>query len=423
MKINGAYREAYRSKARYLHLYGGAGSGKSWFAAQKVILRCLQEKGHRFLCLRKVARTLRPSVFQLLRDIIIDEGLGDVVSMNKSEMAFYFPNGSEIVTAGLDDVEKLKSITGITGIWIEEPTEIKQKEDFQQVDLRLRGDTDFYKQIILSYNPIDPLHWLKKEFHDQQRDDTYILQTTYEDNPFIGDEYESVLSSIGGNMQTIYKHGNWGYANAPDQLIKIQWALGMQENEKKDGKQRAGIDVARYGDDSTVFGRFTGNVIDKIKSFEKQSIPETARQAYTFIHQNRIDPKSVGIDIVGYGAGVYDNLEEMGMQIRPVDSGSSPVDTYEHQFYTFNNLRSQMWWYASQQLADGNVSSDLPQDQFQTLVEDLTSVKYIIDDKKIKVQSKDKLKEELGRSPDFGDMFVYGLFVDKLESDPFIVYG
>lgn len=423
MKINSVYRPAYQSQDRYLHLYGGAGSGKSWFAAQKIILRCLQEKGHRFLGLRKVARTLRHSVFQLLRDIVIDEGLLSVVSVNKSEMAFYFPNGSEIMTAGLDDVDKLKSISGITGIWIEEPTEIKQKEEFQQVDLRLRGDTDFYKQIILSYNPIDPLHWLKKEFHDQERDDTYILQTTYEDNPFIGDEYESVLSSIGGNMQTIYKHGTWGYANAPDQLIKIQWALGMRDNTHKDGNQKAGIDVARYGDDSTVFGKFTGNVLDKIKSFEKQSIPETARQAYTFIHQNRIDPKSVGIDIVGYGAGVYDNLEEMGLKINPVDSGSSPVDTYEHQFYTFNNLRSQMWWYASQQLADGNVAASVPDKQFQTLVEDLTSVKYIIDDKKIKVQRKDELKKELGRSPDFGDMFVYGLFVDKLESEPFIVYG
>ncbi len=69
-------------------------------------------------------------------------------------------NGAIIDFLGLDDREKLKSIEGITSIWIEEATELT-KEDFLQVDLRLRGRTKSYKQIMLSFNPISSLHWIK----------------------------------------------------------------------------------------------------------------------------------------------------------------------------------------------------------------------------------------------------------------------
>ena len=74
-------------------------------------------------------------------------------------------NGSQIIFAGLDDVEKLKSIDNITMMWIEEASEINQA-DFHQLDLRLRGATKYYKQIIFTFNPVDINHWLKKRFFD-----------------------------------------------------------------------------------------------------------------------------------------------------------------------------------------------------------------------------------------------------------------
>lgn len=73
--------------------------------------------------------------------------------VNRTDMRINFPNGSEILFSGLDDVEKLKSIYAITGIWIEEASELDEG-DLNQLDIRLRGETRFYKQIILSFNPI-----------------------------------------------------------------------------------------------------------------------------------------------------------------------------------------------------------------------------------------------------------------------------
>lgn len=213
VRVNDAYYPLLEDTNRYEILYGGSGSGKSVFASQKVVLRCVGENKHRLLCIRKVANTLRSSVYQILIDCITDLGLRAEFEINKTEMRFtHTPTGNEILLAGLDDVEKLKSITGITSIWIEEATELNEG-DFDQVDLRLRGETENYKQIILSFNPIDERHWLKKRFFDFRTDNTTVLKTTYKDNFFIDDEYRRVLeqkASVSPNLYRIYYLGEWG---------------------------------------------------------------------------------------------------------------------------------------------------------------------------------------------------------------------
>lgn len=209
---NEIYYPLYRNQSRYLVLYGGAGSGKSVFAAQKILVRILTEQPHRFLVVRKVARTLRFSVFSLFQDMIAQWELTPLFKVNKSDMTITCINGNQILFAGLDDPEKLKSIAGITGIWIEEASELEQK-DFQQLDLRLRGPTKYYKQIILTFNPISALHWLKKEFFDYKKANATVLKTTYRDNKFIDPEYAKVLEELKYRDRTyynIYALGEWG---------------------------------------------------------------------------------------------------------------------------------------------------------------------------------------------------------------------
>ncbi len=202
----------YRNQSRYLVLYGGAGSGKSVFAAQKILVRMLTEQPHRFLVVRKVARTLRFSVFSLFQDLIAQWSLSPLFKINKSDMTITCINSNQIIFAGLDDVEKLKSIAGITGIWIEEASELEQK-DFQQLDLRLRGPTKYYKQIILTFNPISALHWLKKVFFDYKKENATAVKSTYKDNKFIDPEYVKVLEDLKNQDITYYKIyalGEWG---------------------------------------------------------------------------------------------------------------------------------------------------------------------------------------------------------------------
>jgi phage terminase large subunit len=204
--INPIYQTANEYQGRYLNLYGSRGSGKSVFAGQKLILRCLTETPHKFLLARKVHRSIKGSQLELLKKYIY---------LYKFESKFEFleneikcKNGNRFVSAGLDDPEKLKSIENITSYWIEEPTELSE-QDFLNVDAVLRGETKNYKQGILTYNPIDHLHWL----NHIQLHNALTLKTTYKDNLFIDKEYIEMLESlkeINPELYKVWTLGEWG---------------------------------------------------------------------------------------------------------------------------------------------------------------------------------------------------------------------
>lgn len=172
----------------------------------------LTEKKHRFLVLRKVAKTLRESVYAELKNVIYRWGLGQLFKIHKGELLIECANGNQILFAGLDDVEKLKSISGITGIWIEEASEINQG-DFRQLDIRLRGQTLNYKQMMITFNPIDINHWLKKEFFDAKKDNATTIHSTYRDNKFLDAEAIKVLEGFKDTdpyYYSVYCMGEWG---------------------------------------------------------------------------------------------------------------------------------------------------------------------------------------------------------------------
>jgi hypothetical protein len=210
--FNDIYAQGFKFHDRYLNLYGGAGSGKSIFAGQKILIRILKEDGHRFLLWRKTFRSIRKSQFQLFKNLIKRYNLSELFTIIESEMIIRCINRNEIISAGLDDSEKLKSIEGITGTWGEEPTETTE-EDFNQVDLRLRGITPNYKQHILTYNPIDENHWLRKRFHSPGVENTLCIHSTYLDNKFIDEDYKRLLDyyrKSDPSYWQVYGKGDWG---------------------------------------------------------------------------------------------------------------------------------------------------------------------------------------------------------------------
>lgn len=198
---------------------GGAGSGKSYTAVQKVLLRCLNEVGHRFLVVRKTMPAIKRSVWALFIELI--DRYGIAYKKNKSELQITI-GSNEVWFVSLDDVEKLKSIQGITGVFIEEATEVSES-DFDQIDLRLRGYTQNYKQIILAYNPITERHWLKRRFWDKINADNYNLHTTYKNNAFIDPDYKTRLLRLEEENPSLYKVyglGEWGRVEG---LIYSNW--------------------------------------------------------------------------------------------------------------------------------------------------------------------------------------------------------
>lgn len=209
---NETFLPLFFDQHRYLVLKGGGGSGKSIFAGRKVLERVTSEPGHRWLVCRKVARTLRESCFEQLRGQIADFYPNAGARVNKSDMNITFANGSKILFAGLDDVEKLKSIYDITGIWIEEASELEEG-DFNQLDIRLRTIFPYYLQILITFNPIRITHWLKKRFFDKPDPRARLHESTYKDNRFLTEEAIKTLEAFKDTDEyyyMVYCLGQWG---------------------------------------------------------------------------------------------------------------------------------------------------------------------------------------------------------------------
>ncbi len=209
---NFAYIPLYMDKSRYLVLKGGGGSGKSIFAGRKILERCCEGRAHKFLVVRKVARTIRESCFAQMRSQISSHFERSDFEINKTDMTIKHKNGNSIVFSGLDDVEKLKSIYGITDIWIEEATELSES-DFNQLDIRCREKPSDYSQIILTFNPVSILHWIKRRFFDNKPLNCTVHESTYKDNRFLTNEAISVLKGFERSdpyYYSVYCLGEWG---------------------------------------------------------------------------------------------------------------------------------------------------------------------------------------------------------------------
>lgn len=214
--FNEAYLDLLNCDKRYLVLYGGAGSGKSVFAVQRFLIRLMTIKPCNLLVVRAIADSNRDSTYALFKQVVSSWGLSAVFKFTDTNMRMKCTkNGNSAVFKGLDNVEKLKSITfergGLTDIWIEEASEIEEA-DFNQLDIRLR-DRDSKSQIVLSFNPISALHWLKRRFFDKDLPNAMVRKTTYKDNRFLKDDYKELLEGFKDSdpyYYSVYCLGQWG---------------------------------------------------------------------------------------------------------------------------------------------------------------------------------------------------------------------
>ncbi len=306
-KNSPAFIPLFQNKSRYQIPWGGAGSGKSHIVARKLLYRMLNESDvkHNILIIRKVDRTIKKSVWTLMKNIISKWGLYSEFDFNQTDRTMIWKkNGAQFMFSGLDDVEKLKSIEGVTSIWAEEATELIQ-EDFEQLDLRLRGEFGCLKQITLTFNPISDQHWIKKIFFDDPIDGVFTLHTTYLDNAFIDDEYKMVMENkkkSNPRYYNIYALGNWGTAeglvfqNAEQRLIR--------EDEIKGLESIQGLDFGYTNDPTSFHQSYIDTVNKKIyiydgfyeKGLSNEAIAEKIKGKLLHKHKTIADssePKSI----------------------------------------------------------------------------------------------------------------------------------
>ena len=255
-------------KHRYEVYYGGAGSGKSVFVCQKLLVKACMSK-RKVLIIRKYGTTLKDSVFQLVVDMLKKWGLYDPKMINHSTYTITLPNGSIFLFKGLDDSEKIKSIVDVTDIWVEEATELAEDE-YEQLDLRLRamsGDL----QLIVSFNPVSKVNWVFKRWFGEHKtvDNTMILHTTYKHNRFLPESYVSALEKKAKTNYTYYKIYALGEFCTLDKLVFCNWSVEDFDYTKLKGELIIGLDFGFVNDTSALVASILDESSKKIYVFRE----------------------------------------------------------------------------------------------------------------------------------------------------------
>lgn len=243
---------------RYQLYYGGSSSGKSYSLAQRCVLDVFLGDRN-YLIVRNVQNTIKRSCFNEVEKSIEAFGLGKYFAVNKTDLVITCNmNRRQILFCGLDDTEKIKSITPkrgvITDIWVEEATECEYKA-VKQLDKRLRGRSKVIKRLTLSFNPILKDHWIYTNYFDIWEDNRQfvaknnvsILKTTYKDNLFLTqDDITALENETDKYYYEVYTLGNWGVMGA---VIFKNWRVeDFSDLESTFDNYRHGIDFG-FADD------------------------------------------------------------------------------------------------------------------------------------------------------------------------------
>jgi len=227
------YFKLRQARKRFIVVRGGAGSAKSYSVHQLLLIRLmLHDKGD-ILIIRKFGGDHRESTYKLFKSIIESWGIAGWFVFNKSadnRRITYKPNGCAFVFKGLDDPDKIKSITKIRHILCEEANQLEQS-DFDQLTLRPRGFGD--SQLFLILNPVSENHWIKTQLCDDggaYTDDTEEYVFTYHDNPFLTYHDRQAIERtalVSENFHRVYALGEWGI---DDKTNKFVWAFDKNKH-------------------------------------------------------------------------------------------------------------------------------------------------------------------------------------------------
>lgn len=239
---------------RFEIYYGGAGSGKSVFIGQKLVMKAAAAQ-RKVLVIRKVGRTLKDSVFQLILDTLERFQLKAYCKVNLSTFTIELPNGSQFLFKGLDDSEKIKSIVNITDIWIEEASELTQ-DDFTQLNLRLRASAPNL-QMMLSFNPVSKANWVYRYwFENGTPSAAKVLRTTYKDNRFLPQEYIDSLEEMKEKNPTYYKIYALGEFASLDKLVFPSYSLLEEPIDTSNFEMLVGLDFGFVNDPTALIQSF-----------------------------------------------------------------------------------------------------------------------------------------------------------------------
>ena len=375
-----------REHHRFYTIHGGRGSGKSTSVA-KWLLQKMTDEPHTLLCTREIQNSLAESSYQMLVDMIEYQQLkGWIVQKEK----IYNENGSKIIFHGLRDktaANSLKSVVNISLVWCEEAQALsKESISLLLPTIRVEG-AEFY----FTYNPESPDDAVESI---KTRKDVCDVEVNFYDNPFFPQQLFDELEADMKVDEDMCLHVWFGqYRKQGDNCIfdRVGVKNAMERKVSDEGDYSVGCDIARYGDDASIFTMRKGMQVIKQKEYKKKSMVELADLYEQFVDYKK--DISTKVDCGGVGGGFYDVLYSRGYrELVEVNFGEKAMDSDK-----YDSAASEMWFTLP--LSEVGL---LPDDE---LLQQLSDRRYSYNHKTQKVVEKkdDYKKRHSGKSPDKAD--------------------
>lgn len=229
--VGRGYKSYWNFRGRYAACKGSRASKKSKTTALRIIYNMMKYDKSNTLVVRKTYRTLKDSCFTDLKWATRRLEVEHLWEFKYSPLeATYLPTGQKILFRGLDDPLKITSITVDYGflcwVWLEEAYEITSEKDFDTLDESIRGELPPYlwKQWMITFNPWNEHHWLKKRFFDVKNDpDILAITTNYKCNEWLDEADLRLFDNMKEKNPRRYQVaglGNWGIV---DGLVYENW--------------------------------------------------------------------------------------------------------------------------------------------------------------------------------------------------------
>jgi len=397
----------YATDARYPAIVSGWGTGKTMTLIILAIKLAEESPNNLGLICRKEFVDLRDST---IADF--EKYTGIKVPTNKDVV---FPNGSRIMFRHGKELDILKN-TNLGFAFMEQAEEFETSEQFNFLIGRLRRDGVKRHRLGIIANT-NGHNWIWRLWKwNEMQDKNYQLSeaTTFDCQDILPKDYIESLHALKTSEPKVYNRfvmNSWDEADIenyvlPDKLIR---ELVNRECPIVDRRRLVVCDGSRGGADRTVIYGFEGTSRIYQKILRTPETDDTMRTAgHIVIAKEQIKAEMIINDAIGVGAGISDVLRQQGQNVHDIVSSSREGLFNPNKVY---NLRDEMWWTVREMMLDRAVN--VPADE--ELIAELSATKYYPDSSgRIKIESKDLIKERLGKSPDLADAYVMGLYGMKV---------
>lgn len=426
-----AWQHLTDTKTNFIGYGGAAFGGKSYLLCYWLVAMCIAYPGTGWGLGRKELVNLKRTTLLTLFKVFSECGITEQGYIYNQQLNMItFLNGSQIflIDMAYKPSDPLYTRFGgyeLTGAGVDESAECEYTAIdilFTRLGRRLNDKYKLTKKFLETFNPAKNHVYRRyyKPYKANELQESYaFIPALPKDNPSpeVDLYIEGILENATQTTKERLIYGNFEYDDDPSKIMDYDSIIDLFSNDHvgRDGSGKLiqeskyiTADIARLGKDKTVICLWSGLRCKIVKVLPKNLVTDAANIIKELSIKNNIPVSKIVIDEDGVGGGVKDILRCKG-----VVNNSAPIKEAGSKL-NFDNLKSQLYYHLSKKVNNAEMYVECDPDVKEQLIEELEVIKKknIDQDGKWGIESKDKQKELLGRSPDYADALMLRMYFE-----------